>query len=131
MNSRIQKIALTLALVSLPVTATAQTDATPNVENNAVTTPAESDNVPGNEGGVLTDPDRIENNATTTPAENDGIPGNEDDTVAGNAVVVRAEEDNRFPWGLLGLIGLAGLAGRSGGARREVKLGGPVDGARH
>lgn len=80
---------------------------------------------------MLTDPDRIENNAVITPTENDGIPGNEDDTPAGNLTVVRAEEDARFPWGLLGLPGLAGLAGRSGGTRREVKLGGPVDSARH
>lgn len=43
----------------------------------------------------------IQNDAVTTPAENDGIAGNE------------VNQNDGFPWGLLGLIGLAGLAGRS------------------
>lgn len=30
----------------------------------------------------------------------------------GETTTVREEEDNDFPWGLLGLLGLAGLLGR-------------------
>ncbi|GGK19086.1 hypothetical protein GCM10008955_10650 [Deinococcus malanensis] len=129
----IKKLTLALSLIVLPLSATAQTDATPLTENDTVTTPAESDTIPGNEGGELTDPDAIENDAVTTAAEDDGIAGNEVDTPVDGAIVESVDRDDAdFPWGLLGLLGLTRLAGRR--RRHEVKtavkLGGPTDGPR-
>ena len=47
---------------------------------------------------------------TLSPAA--AIAQNDMDNTADVTTVQREEEDNDFPWGLLGLLGLAGLLGR-------------------
>ncbi|MCU0552690.1 MAG: hypothetical protein MUC48_25455 [Leptolyngbya sp. Prado105] len=61
--------------------------------------------------GIATVPDTLPASAQTTAQT----------TTATTPVVATYEDDNNgFPWGLLGLLGLIGLAGLGGNKDREV-----------
>lgn len=50
--------------------------------------------------------------ATDNMVVEDGFNANDDATVDRTVTTTRTEDDDDFPWGLLGLLGLAGLMGR-------------------
>jgi hypothetical protein len=86
------RVLIAASLVALPSAVSAQDNAA--VGNETVNSTVTTDTIdPAANGSLAT--------AGTDPLLNETAP-----------VRVREEDDNDFPWGLLGLLGLAGLLGR-------------------
>ena len=97
------------SLVTIPAAAVAQNTATDNVVAEDLNTTA---NATAPALNTTTDP------ALTAPADD----GFADDTMMTNTQPVEQEDDDDFPWGLLGLLGLAGLLGLKKRDDRDVHV---------